>query len=114
MVALGMGIGGLYSNTDDLAEGLSSSGAVHGEKLWRMPLEDDYMEFLKSPVADMKNTGIRWGGSITAALYLKEFVPEKTAWAHIDMAGPVWDEKNGGATGYGVSTLAQYAVSQSK
>lgn len=72
------------------------------------------MELLKSPVADMKNTGIRWGGSITAALYLKEFVPENTSWAHIDMAGPVWDDKKGGATGFGVSTLAQYVMSQSK
>lgn len=113
IVALGMGIGGLYANTDGLASDLSSSGAVHGEKLWRLPLEDDYMEHLKSPVADMKNTGIRWGGSITAALYLKEFVPENTEWAHIDMAGPVWDEKNGGATGFGVATLAQYAKSKS-
>jgi len=112
MVALGMNIGGLYANTDELANELSSSGAVHGEKLWRMPLEDDYLELLKSPVADMKNTGIRWGGSITAALYLKEFVPENTSWAHIDMAGPVWDEKNGGATGFGVSTLTQFAVSK--
>ena len=51
--------------------------------------------------------------SITAALYLQEFVPEGTDWAHIDMAGPVWDEKEGGATGFGVGTLAQYAVSRS-
>ena len=51
--------------------------------------------------------------SIPAALYLQEFVPEGTDWAHIDMAGPVWDEKEGGATGFGVGTLAQYAVSRS-
>ena len=51
--------------------------------------------------------------SITAALYLQAFVPEGTDWAHIDMAGPVWDEKEGGATGFGVGTLAQYAVSRS-
>ena len=63
MVALGMKIGGLYSNTDELAEGLKGAGGVHGEKLWRMPLEQEYMALLKSPVADMKNTGIRWGGS---------------------------------------------------
>mmetsp|Transcript_11338 Transcript_11338/g.23935 ORF Transcript_11338/g.23935 Transcript_11338/m.23935 type:complete len:620 (-) Transcript_11338:134-1993(-) len=114
IVALGMGIGGIYSNSDDLAGDLIGGGAQHGEKLWRMPLEDDYMEHLKSPVADMKNTGIRWGGSITAALYLKEFVPEKTDWAHIDMAGPVWDDKNGGATGFGVATLTQYVRSRSQ
>ena len=114
IVALGMGIGGLYANTDELAADLTDSAATHGEKLWRMPLEEDYMEYLKSPVADMKNTGIRWGGSITAALYLKEFVPEKTSWAHIDMAGPVWDEKNGGATGFGVATLTEFVKSKSK
>eukprot|EP00213_Chloropicon_mariensis_P002239 CAMPEP_0197472006 /NCGR_PEP_ID=MMETSP1309-20131121/3104_1 /TAXON_ID=464262 /ORGANISM="Genus nov. species nov., Strain RCC998" /LENGTH=524 /DNA_ID=CAMNT_0043010211 /DNA_START=196 /DNA_END=1770 /DNA_ORIENTATION=+ len=114
IVALGMGIGGIYANTDELAADLTDSAATHGEKLWRMPLEEDYMEYLKSPVADMKNTGIRWGGSITAALYLKEFVPEKTSWAHIDMAGPVWDEKNGGATGFGVATLTEFVKSKSK
>ena len=65
-----------------------------GEKLWRLPLEDEYMEQLKSSVADMKNTGTRYGGSITAALYLKEFVDTKNVeWAHIDMAGPVWDDR---------------------
>jgi len=110
LVALGQGIGGLYSNSDALADELRGGGAKHGEKLWRMPLEDAYFEHLKSPIADMKNTGIRWGGSITAALFLKEFVPEKVDWAHIDMAGPVWDEKNGGATGFGVATLSQFVV----
>ena len=61
----------------------------------------------------MKNTGTRYGGSITAALYLKEFVDtENVEWAHIDMAGPVWDDKQGGATGFGAATLAQWVEKQ--
>jgi len=58
----------------------------------------------------MKNTGSRWGGSITAALFLKEFIHEGVEWAHLDMAGPVWDEKAGLPTGYGASTLAHFAL----
>lgn len=78
-----------------------------------MPLESNYFDQLKSPVADMKNTGSRWGGSITAALFLKEFINKDVAWAHLDMAGPVWDEKAGLPTGYGAATLAHWAVAQS-
>lgn len=92
---------------------LTHPQCLAGEKLWRMPLEDSYMEQLKSPVADYKNTGARWGGSITAALFLKEFVDSsKVQWAHIDMAGPVWAEKEGGATGFGAATLAEWVLSQ--
>jgi leucyl aminopeptidase len=85
-----------------------------GEKIWRMPLEEKYFEGLKSPIADMKNTGPRPGGSITAALFLKQFVKE-TPWAHLDVAGPVWSDKgNGynpsGATGYGVRTLVNWVL----
>ncbi|MEO0352438.1 MAG: leucyl aminopeptidase, partial [Cyanobacteria bacterium P01_A01_bin.15] len=85
-----------------------------GEKLWRMPMEEKYFDGLKSIVADMKNTGPRPGGSITAALFLKQFVKD-TAWAHLDIAGPVWSEKdnaynNPGATGYGVRTLVQWIL----
>jgi leucyl aminopeptidase len=79
-----------------------------------MPLEERYFEGLKSPLADMKNTGPRPGGSITAALFLKQFIKE-TAWAHLDIAGPVWADKehgynNVGATGYGVRTLVQWVL----
>jgi leucyl aminopeptidase len=88
-----------------------------GEKIWRMPMEERYFEGLKSPLADMKNTGPRPGGSITAALFLKQFVKE-TPWAHIDIAGPVWTDKengynNAGATGYGVRTLVNWVISSS-
>ena len=113
MVALGNGMAGLFSPSDAMAAGLREAAVQAGEKLWRLPLEDEYMEQLKSSVADMKNTGTRYGGSITAALYLKEFVDTKNVeWAHIDMAGPVWDDKQGGATGFGAATLAQWVQQQ--
>lgn len=67
---------------------------------------------MKSPVADMKNTGPRGGGSITAALFLKQFVKDEVEWAHLDLAGPVWDEKAGLPTGFGAATLAEWAMGQ--
>ncbi|HEY9604189.1 MAG TPA: leucyl aminopeptidase, partial [Allocoleopsis sp.] len=75
---------------------------------------DKYFEGLKSPIADMKNTGPRPGGSITAALFLKQFVKE-TPWAHLDIAGPVWADKedgynNAGATGFPVRTLVNWVL----
>ncbi|MEL6455451.1 MAG: leucyl aminopeptidase, partial [Cyanobacteria bacterium J06623_5] len=115
VVALGDDIAALYSPDEELAQSLASSATLAGEKLWQMPMEDKYFEGMKSVVADMKNTGPRAGGSITAALFLKQFVKE-TPWAHLDIAGPVWtDKENGynspGATGYGVRLLVQW-VSQ--
>jgi leucyl aminopeptidase len=79
-----------------------------------MPLEEKYFEGMKSIAADMKNTGPRPGGAITAALFLKQFVKE-TPWAHLDVAGPVWtDKENGynsaGATGFGVRTLVNWVL----
>jgi leucyl aminopeptidase len=74
MIALGDGMGGMWSPSDELAASLSAASKRAGEKLWRMPLEDSYFEQLKSSCADMKNTGGRLGGSITAALFLKEYV----------------------------------------
>lgn len=65
-----------------------------------------------SPIADMKNTGSRFGGSITAALFLKQFVKDDVEWAHLDIAGPVWDEKGGIPTGFGAATLAEWASRQ--
>ena len=74
-----------------------------------MPLAPEYVEQIKSPLADLKNLGgPGGGGSITAALFLKEFVGDVSKdamWAHMDIAGPVWNDKMGGATGYGVRTL---------
>ncbi|MEA5418268.1 leucyl aminopeptidase [Spirulina sp. CCNP1310] len=115
VVALGDQIGGLWSTDPDLAVQLKAAAEQAGEQFWEMPLEDQYFEGLKSPIADMKNTGPRAGGSITAALFLKQFV-EKTPWAHLDIAGPVWADKesgvnNAGATGYPVRTLVNWVLS---
>jgi leucyl aminopeptidase len=114
VVALGDDIAGLWSPDDALATELLNASEPAGEKLWRMPMEEKYFEGMKSVVADMKNTGPRMGGAITAALFLKQFVKE-TAWAHLDVAGPVWtDKENGyngaGATGYGVRLLVNWVL----
>ena len=114
IVALGNDIGGLWSSDDTLATAIKDAAGIAGEKFWQMPLEDKYFKGLKSPIADMKNTGPRAGGSITAALFLKQFV-EKTPWAHLDVAGPVWSDKdsgvnNSGATGFPVRTLVNWVL----
>ena len=115
VVALGEEIAGLWSNSDTLAEALTSAGQQGGESFWRMPLRSSYKEGLKSAVADLKNTGPRPGGSITAALFLQDFVSQGTAWAHLDIAGTVWSDKGragdpAGATGFGVRTLANWIL----
>ncbi len=114
VVALGTSIGGMWSSTDELATEISQASAASGEKLWRMPLEEKYFEVMKSDIADMKNAGARGGGAITGAMFLKQFVKE-TPWAHLDIAGPVWADKengwnNSGATGYPVRTLVQWVL----
>lgn len=114
VVALGDDIAGLFTSEVDLATQLIQASELAGEKLWQMPMEEKYFEGMKSPIADMKNAGPRAGGSITAALFLKQFVQD-TPWAHLDVAGPVWtDKENGyntaGATGYGVRTLVNWVV----
>ncbi|KAF6251830.1 cytosol aminopeptidase family, catalytic domain-containing protein [Scenedesmus sp. NREL 46B-D3] len=112
IIALGGEVAGLFTPSDAMAAGLSAASNAAGEKLWRMPMEASYAEQLKSSVADMKNTGGRAGGSITAALFLKEFVKKGVEWAHLDIAGPVWDEKASLPTGYGAALLAQWATKQ--
>jgi leucyl aminopeptidase len=116
VVALGDDMCGVWSSHDGLAKQLLHAAETSGEKMWQMPMEEAYFDGLKSLVADMKNTGPRAGGSITAALFLKQFV-NQTPWAHLDIAGPVWNEKengynNPGATGYGVRTLVQWVLSE--
>jgi leucyl aminopeptidase len=115
VIALGDNIAGLWSPNDEVADQLLKASESAGEKLWRMPMEETYFEGMKSVVADMKNTGPRPGGAITAALFLKQFVKE-TPWAHLDIAGPVWVDKesgynNPGATGFGVRTLVSWVLS---
>ncbi len=113
VVALGNDVAGFWSNDNDLANDLKNASADAGEELWQMPLQKSYKEGLKSHIADMKNTGPRAGGSITAALFLEEFFHEDIKWAHIDIAGTCWTDKNkginpSGATGFGVKTLVQW------
>jgi leucyl aminopeptidase len=114
IIALGDEMAGLWSPNQELADGILAAAATAGEKFWQMPIEEKYFEGLKSPIADMKNTGPRGGGSITAALFLKQFIKE-VPWAHLDVAGPVWAEKengvnNSGATGYPVRTLVNWVM----
>ncbi len=110
VVALGEKIAGTFSFDDQLAAAILASGEKTYERCWRMPLPEDYKELLKSDFADLKNIGsTRYGGAITAALFLAEFVG-KTRWAHIDIAGPAYIKKESsycgtGGTGFGVRLL---------
>ncbi|KAF4390107.1 hypothetical protein G4B88_005025 [Cannabis sativa] len=113
VVALGPSIAGIFTPSDELAKEVVAASEAGGEKLWRLPMEDSYWESMKSGIADMVNTGGRPGGSITAALFLKQFVDEKVQWMHIDMAGPVWNDKKRTATGFGISTLVEWVVKNS-
>ena len=109
MVALGTEHAGLFANNDDLAEKLLKAGQETGEKVWRMPLGPEYDKLIDSQFADMKNTGGRHGGSITAAQFLQRFVND-TPWAHLDIAGtamgaPKSEVNQSWGSGYGVRLL---------
>lgn len=112
VVALGEQIAGVFSPDDALADALVRAGDFTHERCWRMPLPEDYKTLLKSDVADTSNTGTaRWGGAITAALFLSAFV-DQTRWAHIDIAGPAFLKKGSaygetGATGFGVRLICR-------
>lgn len=117
MVALGEEVAGLFSNHNQLKEQLLKQANISGEQIWELPLVDLYKEELKSEVADLKNsTKSKYGGAITAALFLSEFVPKDIPWAHLDIAGPAWAEKDTplrpvGGTGFGIVTLLHYLLS---
>ncbi|MBN8959673.1 MAG: leucyl aminopeptidase [Rhizobiales bacterium] len=109
MVALGTEHAGLFSNNDELAGRLAEVGQATGEQVWRMPLGPEYDKLIDSQFADMKNTGGRYGGSITAAQFLQRFV-DGTPWAHLDIAGtamgaPKTDINQSWGSGYGVRLL---------
>jgi leucyl aminopeptidase len=112
VIALGEKIAGLFSPDDELAAAITAAAERTHERCWRMPLPADYQELLKSDFADLNNISrSRWGGAITAALFLKEFVA-KTRWAHIDIAGPAMVKKEQpycvpGGTGFGVRLLTE-------
>jgi leucyl aminopeptidase len=112
IVALGNHHAGLFSNDDELAEGLTAAGLETGEAVWRMPLGKPYDKLIDSKFADVKNAGGRWAGSITAAQFLKRFVGD-IPWAHLDIAGtgmgsPKSDTNAGWASGFGVRLLDRY------
>lgn len=118
VVALGENTAGLFSDDDELVDGLMAASKLAGEDLWRMPLTKKLDSQLDTPMADMKNVGPRWGGAITAALFLKRWV-ELDRWAHLDIAGPAWAESDDdlspeGGTGFAVATLTHFVLGLSQ
>jgi leucyl aminopeptidase len=114
IISLGHEIAGLFANSDELAERLLAAGKATGERLWRMPLGEPYDKQINSDIADMKNTGGREGGSITAAQFIQRFVND-VPWAHLDIAGLAWSKKDSatcpkGATAFGVQLLNQFVL----
>lgn len=103
MGALGSDIAGLFGNNADLNKQIKESAESECEYLWEMPLHEDYQELIKSNIADLRNTSsTRYGGSITASLFLKNFITDKIRWAHLDIAGVAYKKA---ATGWGVRTV---------
>ncbi|MGA8042202.1 MAG: leucyl aminopeptidase [Terracidiphilus sp.] len=115
VVALGMINAGVFSNNDEAYEKFNAALATSGEKFWRMPVGDEYAEMIKSDIGDIKNTGGRWGGAITAAEFLRVFV-EDTPWIHLDIAGVAWVEEAKpyiakGPSGIAVRSVLEWARS---
>ncbi len=113
LIALGHDCAGVMTPQDDVARDLVAAGEETGERLWRLPLWDDYRSNLKSEWADMKNTGGRAAGTINAGVFLKEFVPAGVPWAHVDFAGVAHLEKehagyDAGATGFGIALTLEF------
>ena len=113
-VALGHLNAGLFASEDGMRDRVLAASRAEGERMWPLPLEEDYKEYLKSSFADIANVGGRWGGAVTAALFLKEFA-EDTPWVHLDIAGTAWlDESKPylakGPTGLPVRTLVRLAM----
>jgi leucyl aminopeptidase len=114
IIALGRDVAAVFGNREELVRSILQIGASVGERFWPLPLWDSYFEALKSDVADMKNVGDRSAGAIIGAMFLKQFVPKEIPWAHLDIAGTAWTDKDTGfspkgATGFGVRTLFEIA-----
>jgi len=112
VVALGYVNAGVFTNDDQMWERFRGASQRAGEKMWRLPVDAEYQELIRSGIADIKNTGGRWGGAITAAMFLKEFV-EDTPWMHLDIAGTAWEEENKtwiakGPSGIAVRSLVEF------
>jgi leucyl aminopeptidase len=116
VVALGMVNAGLFSNDEATHEKFQEAMKVSGEKFWRLPCTDDYRDQINSQIADIRNTGCtRWGGAITAAMFLKEFAGE-TPWVHLDIAGCAWNEEGKpwiakGPSGIAVRSIVEWVRS---
>ena len=117
-IAFGDICSGIFGSSQELVDKITRAGTEAGEHLWQMPMYEEYKEKNKSDVADIKNSGGRWGGAITAAQFLAEFVGD-TPWAHIDIAGTFMSDKDRGylvkgATGVGVRSLVNFALASTK
>jgi leucyl aminopeptidase len=117
-VALGLLYSGVFGNDQNLVDKVLKAAERTGERMWQMPMPEEYKEQNKSEIADIKNTGNRYGGAITAALFLAEFV-DNTPWVHLDIAGPRLSSKESGylvkgAAGFGVRTLVELALSEAR
>ncbi len=113
VVALGYTNAGVFCNDEEYFEQFAEAVKRSGEKMWRLPVDAEYEELIKSDIADIKNTGGRWGGAITAAMFLQHFV-EDTPWIHLDIAGTAWIEDSRpyiakGPSGIPVRTLVEFA-----
>ena len=118
VVALGDKMAALFTNSDKLAEIMLKAGEISSDLLWRMPLIEPYLEEIKSDYADLKNIGSRWGGAVTAAKFLEQFI-DKAIWAHVDIAGTAYNVSHKkflkkGATGYGPKLFAEMLTSIEK
>src|SRR3954469_178535 len=112
VVALGYTNAGVFCNDESMFQRFAGALQRSGEKMWRLPLDDEYKEVIKSGIADIVNSGGRWGGAVTAAMFLKEFVDE-TPWIHLDIAGVAWMEENKswiakGPSGVAVRSLVEF------
>ena len=113
VVALGTRAIGLFTRHETMRDELLQAGVDGGEKLWPLPMYEEYLQLLQKGPADLCNIGGRWGGAITAALFLGEFLPREVPWAHLDIAGPAYSEtdlpETGiGSTGAAVPTLLRW------
>ncbi len=112
VVALGMVNAGVFANDDNIYQHFTQALQRSGEKFWRLPLDAEYLDQIRSNIADIMNTGGRWGGASTAAMFLKEFVAD-TPWIHLDIAGVAWMEETKswiakGPSGIAVRSLVEW------
>jgi leucyl aminopeptidase len=117
-IALGSIYGAILGNDQDLVDQVRKAAADVGERLWQLPMDEDYRDLIKSDIADIKNTGGRYAGTITAAYFLREFA-ENTPWVHLDIAGTAWESEKKpymakGPTGAGIRTLINFICNETR